>query len=95
MNNKNLFLKNNIQSEKLKTSSIRYLSKRFEKIFLEIKHDIKDTKKTLHILDDKLKFNFKTRDLKKFKNFKTIVLIGMGGSILGSEAIYNFFKKKN
>ena len=94
MNNKNLFLKNNIQSENLKYSSIRYLSKKFEKIFLEIKHDIKDVKKTIHILDDKLKFNFKTRNLKKFKNFKTIVLIGMGGSILGSEAIYNFFKKK-
>ena len=94
MNNKNLFLKNNIQSENLKSSSIRYLSKKFEKIFLEIKHDIKDTKKTIHILDDKLKFNFKIRNLKKFKNFKTIALIGMGGSILGSEAIYNFFKKK-
>ena len=94
MNNKNLFLKNNIQSENLKSSSSRYLSKKFEKIFLEIKHDIKDVKKTIHILDDKLKFNFKTRNLKKFKNFKTIVLIGMGGSILGSEAIYNFFKKK-
>ena len=94
MNNKNLFLKNNIQSENLKYSSIRYLSKKFEKIFLEIKRDIKDVKKTIHILDDKLKFNFKTRNLKKFKNFKTIVLIGMGGSILGSEAIYNFFKKK-
>ena len=94
MNNKNLFLKNNIQSENLKSSSIRYLSKKFEKIFLEIKRDIKDVKKTIHILDHKLKFNFKTRNLKKFKNFKTIVLIGMGGSILGSEAIYNFFKKK-
>ena len=94
MNNKNLFLKNNIQSENLKSSSSRYLSKKFEKIILEIKRDIKDVKKTIHILDDKLKFNFKTRNLKKFKNFKTIVLIGMGGSILGSEAIYNFFKKK-
>ena len=94
MNNKNLFLKNNIQSENLKSSSSRYLSKKFEKIILEIKRDIKDVKKTIHILDDKLKFNFKIRNLKKFKNFKTIVLIGMGGSILGSEAIYNFFKKK-
>ena len=74
MNNKNLFLKNNIQSENLKSSSIRYLSKKFEKIFLEIKHDIKDTKKTLHILDDKLKFNFKTRDLKKFKNLSSNLL---------------------
>ena len=94
MNNKNLFLKNNIQSENLKSSSSRYLSKKFEKIILEIKRDIKDVKKTIHILDEKLKFNFKTRNLKKFKNFKTIVLIGMGGSILGSEAIYDFFKKK-
>ena len=94
MNNKNLFLKNNIQSKNLKSSSIRYLSKKFEKIFSEIKNDVKDTRKTLHVLDDELKFNFKTRDLKKFKKFKTIVLIGMGGSILGSEAIYNFFKKK-
>ena len=46
MNNKNLFLKNNIQSENLKYSSSRYLSKKFEKIILEIKRDIKDVKKT-------------------------------------------------
>ena len=35
--------------------------------------------------------------LSKFKNIKEIFLIGMGGSILGSKAIYNFLKptKKN
>ena len=31
---------------------------------------------------------------KKFKKFKNIVLIGMGGSILGTEAIFNFLKQK-
>ena len=38
--------------------------------------------------------NFKIKDLKKFDNFKTVVIIGMGGSILGAEAIYNFLSKK-
>ena len=40
------------------------------------------------------KLNFSTSDLNKFKKFKTVVVVGMGGSILGSEAIYNFFEKK-
>ena len=70
------------------------MSKKFEKIFLEISNDVKTKKKTLNILDKKFKLNFKIKDLKKFKNYKTITLIGMGGSILGTEAIYNFFQKK-
>ncbi len=37
------------------------------------------------------KYNF---DIKKFKKFKTIVIIGMGGSILGTKAIYSFLKHK-
>ena len=30
----------------------------------------------------------------KIKNFKKVAVIGMGGSILGTEAIYNFKKNK-
>jgi len=37
-------------------------------------------------------FNFK--DIKKFKKFKTVLVIGMGGSVLGSKAIYSFLKYK-
>ena len=32
--------------------------------------------------------------MKRFKKFKTIALIGMGGSILGAEAVNNFLGKK-
>ena len=39
-------------------------------------------------------YNFNFRKIKKFRKFKTIVLIGMGGSILGSKAIYSFLKYK-
>ncbi len=73
---------------------MKSLHPRFEHIIKEINFDIKDKYKTLNILDDNYKFNFSTKDLIKFKNYKKIVIIGMGGSILGSEAIYFFFKNK-
>ena len=90
----NLFIKNNIQQKHLNNNSFRKLSKEFKKIILNINHDIKNTKKTLNVLNDKFKFNFKIKDLKKFKKFKTIAIIGMGGSILGTEAICGFLKIK-
>ena len=94
MINKNLQLIDNIQSKNLRNSLIKNSSKKFDKIFLEIKNDIKNTKKTLNVLDKNFKFNFKISDLKKFKKFKSIVIIGIGGSILGAEAIHNFFQSK-
>ena len=54
----NLFLKNNINSKKLKNFSIKSLSKKFDKIFLEISKDLKDSKKTLNVLNNILKFKF-------------------------------------
>ena len=94
MNKKDLYLKDNIKLKNLGSGSIKNLSKKFDKILLEIKADIKDNKKTLNVLDKNFKFNFKINELKKFKKFKTIALIGMGGSILGAEAIHHFLKTK-
>ena len=94
MKQNNLFLRNNIPTKYLKNNSLKKLSKEYEKNFLEIKNDIKNSKKTLNILDSKFKFNFKTKDLEKFRKFRTIALIGMGGSILGSEAVYNYLEEK-
>ena len=45
----------------------------------------------LKYLINNSKFEFK---FKKFKKFKTILIIGMGGSILGAKAIYDFLKHK-
>jgi len=42
----------------------------------------------------KSKYNFNLKKIKRFKRFKTIIIIGMGGSILGSKAIYSFLKHK-
>ena len=94
MKNQNLIFKDNIQLKNHKDSSTKYLSKKFDKIFLEIKTDVKKKKKTLNILDKKFKLNFKLKELKKFQKYKKIAFIGMGGSILGAEAIYNFLQAK-
>lgn len=39
-------------------------------------------------------YSFSFRDIKKFKKFKTVIVIGMGGSTLGTKAIYSFLKFK-
>ena len=94
MINTNSFLRNNIQKKNLDTRLSKKLENKFDKVLLEIKEDLKKSDRTINVLDNKFIFNFKIRDLKKFKTFKTIAIIGMGGSILGVEAIYSFLKKK-
>ena len=94
MTKKNLFLKNHIQNKYLKYNVLNKLYKNFQKVRVSINNDVNSSNKTLHVLNSKFKFNFKINELKKFRKFKTIAIIGMGGSILGTEAIYNFLNKK-
>ncbi len=56
-----------------------------------IKDIISQNSTLLKYLINNSKFEFK---FKKFKKFKTILIIGMGGSILGAKAIYDFLKHK-
>jgi len=90
----NFVTKNYIQKKHLYNNSIKKLSKKYKKIIKEINYDVNSLDKTLNVLSDKYEFNFKIKNLKKFKKYKTIAIIGMGGSILGAEAIYSFLKKK-
>ena len=72
----------------------RKISASFDKIFNDINVNLDNSKNTYHVLSKKFNFNFKVTDLKKFKKFENIVLVGMGGSILGANAIYDFLKHK-
>ena len=90
----NLLTYNNIHEKYFNKSHLKKLSKEYKKIFKEIFNDINNPNKTLNTLNNKFIFNFKLKDLKRFKKFKTIALVGMGGSILGSAAINNFLEKK-
>ena len=48
----------------------------------------------LNSLSKSYKNNFGKKLIYKYKNFSNINIIGMGGSILGSKCIFNFFKHK-
>ena len=89
----NLNLKNNFGKEKNNKKDIKKKIKDFNNIYQNLIKDFKNKKKTLNVINDEYSFNFKIDELKKFKKYKTIVIIGMGGSILGIESIYNFLEK--
>ena len=91
---KELHIKNSIHEKYLNNITIKGLSKKFKQSFKKINLDIEDKNKTLNVLSKNFKFNLKVRDLKSFKKYKSVVIIGMGGSILGAEAIYEFLGEK-
>jgi len=92
--NKNILIKNLIQKKYINNTQSITLNKKFDKIFENILYNLTNIEKTINVLSNKFKLNFKEKDLKSFKRFDEIVIIGMGGSALGSEAIYNFFESK-
>tara|TARA_E500000178_G_C17007537_1_gene748901 strand:- start:225 stop:1442 length:1218 start_codon:yes stop_codon:yes gene_type:complete len=94
VNKENLETKNNIQKKYLNKYSLKKMFKNFDKLEKDIKSRTNNLNQNLNILSKNYKFNFKTRDLNKFNKFKKIAILGMGGSILGSESIQNFLGAK-
>ena len=82
----------------LKNNSIRKKNKKNYKIVSEkideILKKINTKKNSYHSLSKKFSFDIFKQKLNKYKKFNTIVIIGMGGSILGSQSIYNFLSHK-
>ncbi len=94
MRKKNIIYNNFIQKEYLNLKLTRQFNKNYSDILKKITNNIDNKKDNFHYLSNRFKLNFKTKDLNQYKKFKTIVIIGMGGSVLGSEAIYYFLKRK-
>ena len=94
MNKKSFSYKNYINKKNTNINLLKKISKKFTKSKKEIHKEMNSSRETLNILSKNFKFNFKPEQLKIFKKYKTIALIGMGGSILGAEAVKNFFDKK-
>ena len=92
--NKKINVDEKIQTSYIHKKDIKKISKKFEKVFKKIRTQINEKNNTLSVLNKNFKFNFDFKNLIKFKKFKTLVIIGMGGSILGSQAMYFFLKEK-
>ena len=91
---KNLLIKNSISKNYFKNNLYLGDKIRLNKIIKNIFNRLDDNKNNLHILSKKLDLQLNQRTLKKFSKYKSVIVLGMGGSILGSQAIYNFLKKK-
>ena len=81
-------LKNNINQNYFKDTLYSKDKIKLNKIIKNIYSGIDNKKDTLHILSKKLELNFNKSELKKFNNYRSVILIGMGGSALGAQAIY-------
>ena len=55
---------------------------------------IKSNNHIINSLKPSYKYSYPKKLILKYKKFKVINLIGMGGSILGTKAIFNFLRKK-
>jgi len=69
--------------------------KKTQKIFNSFQLDLKNFEiPLLKCYEKDYTFDFSPTTVKKFSKYKNIVVIGMGGSILGTKSIYSFLKTK-
>ena len=68
--------------------------KNLQKFISKTIENLKNKNHLLNSLNKDYKLNFNFSELKKYKKFKRIIILGMGGSILGAEAIGQFLKHK-
>ena len=93
MRENNLEIKDYIQKSHLNSKVGKKLHSKYKKVFYQINNELKTPNQFFYLFNKNYKLSIKISDLKKFKKFNTVVLIGMGGSILGSEAIYRYLNK--
>ncbi len=91
---RSVYYNNLIPKKYLDALSKKDLARNCKNIISNIELNIDIPNNTFHFLSKKFKLNFRLSDLIRFKKFKTVVIVGMGGSILGADAIYNFFQFK-
>ena len=76
---------------KLKSFEIKTQKKN---VLNSLKNLLKDQPKFFDTLKPLYKYSYSKKIIAKYRKMSNIRIIGMGGSILGSEAIYQFLKKK-
>ena len=81
-------LTNNIN---LRISKNKKNNKKIKKLFYSV---VEEKNEILKSLDKNYRDKFQKNQIRKYKKFPVIQLIGMGGSILGSKSIYSFLRHK-
>ena len=72
-----------------------FIIKKFNKeISKDLNLILKEKNKVIESLSTSYKYSYNKAILSKIKKYSDIRVIGMGGSILGTEAIYDFLRDK-
>ena len=70
------------------------IKKKSKQITIILNHILNKKNQVIQSLSSNYKDSFNINILNKYKKFKNFRVIGIGGSSLGTEAIYNFLRKK-
>ena len=87
----NILLKSFLLHEKDLNNNI----KKVKRVFENFKTDYKNLEiPILESYEKNYRCDFSNETLKRFSKYQNIIVIGMGGSILGTKSIYSFLKEK-
>jgi glucose-6-phosphate isomerase len=92
--NKNIYFRDGISSNFINKKIYSKDKIKVNKIIDNIFNTLDSEQNTFHTLSKRFDFSFNNTQLTKFNKYKSIILIGMGGSALGAKALYSFFKDK-
>jgi len=85
-------LKNNFF---LNSKTFKKNLKKTKKTFKALEEDIKNLElPVLNSYKKNYKLDFSKKIIKKFSKCENIIIVGMGGSVLGTKSIYSFLRKK-
>ena len=85
------FFNNYIKNSRVYYNNLKKTKKVFNSFLTELKNSHIPL---LESYEKDYEFDFSKEMVKKFSKYKNIIIIGMGGSVLGTKSIYSFFKKK-
>ena len=91
-----MFKKDNFFKSYIRNSkNYNKILKKTKNVFKSFLTDIENYEiPLLESYEKNYEFDFSPAMVKKFSKFKNIIIIGMGGSILGTKSIYSYLKKK-
>ena len=92
--NKNLNFETFFPTTKFKNIK-SFNKKKFDSLIKKNKESIEIKNNMFSSFSKNFKLNFRPKELKYYKKFKRVIIIGLGGSILGAQAINVFLKKNN
>ena len=84
-----------LENFSLRSKNFYRNSKKTRKIFNSL--NLSSNKNEIPLLNsysNKYNLAFSQETIKKYKKFSNIIIVGMGGSILGTKCIYSFFKRR-